>query len=291
MRRLQTNALVFLVVSICSYLGAYQTALSYSVKDDVEAVRAYQTKSDHNAKAAPVFQQAVDLLVKQQYRQARPLLEEVIRLDPRCTSAYSSLGYCHIWLGNYKEGAEYLAQAIGIDSNQPIYFYRRALCYFSTGQIKDAIVQLNNLLDKKPHDADALRLRGRCHRTIFGDEANAIADFSQLIKDNAFTVEALCERGNLYARINKDDQALQDYDAAIKIKPDAGDAYVGRANVFYKRQQYQPAWDNYTTGLLYDANSRRLCRVQRDLCRQYLDKNGHTRNQSIPDREYDPRTK
>jgi tetratricopeptide (TPR) repeat protein len=295
MTRLPTSAWAFLLVAVCSLQWAcqwaYQGALSYSVKDDVEAARAYKNKPDHKAKAAIVYQQAVDLLVKEKYKEALPLIEEVIKLDPRCIDAYSSYAYCQSWLGFYPQGAEYLAKAIGMDSTKPIYFYRKALCYFSMSQMQEAINELNRFLVLKPNDADGLRLRGRCFRSLTNNDANAITDFSQLISNNAYTAEALCERGRLYARADADDKALQDYDAAIKIKPDYGEVYAERANVFYKQRKYRLAADNYTAACIYGFDRRGFCTVQRNISLRYLGAKSNTPSLNAVGTDHSNRTK
>jgi tetratricopeptide (TPR) repeat protein len=274
MKRLQTIASIVLLLAACAYQGVCQQALSYSVKDDVAAASAYSKRRDCNAGAATAYKKAVDLMVKQKYWPAVQLTEEAIRLDPRCIGAYSSYGYCQIWLENYTDARDFLGTAIGMDSNQPILFYRKALCYFSIGAMDDAIRCLNHALALKPDDADALRLRARSYRR--NDETNAIADFSRLIKNNAYVVESRCERGRLYAQIGEDDQALQDFDAALAIKPDEGEAYVGRANVFYKQHKYRLAADNYSAALVCGTDKHSFCEIQRTICNRFLNKKPNT---------------
>lgn len=291
MKRLLTSALGFLVVAACNCLLACQGALSYSVKDDVEAARSYKAKSDHNAMAATIYQQGVDLLATQRYQQALPMLEEVTRLDPRCGGAYSSLAYCQTWLEYYTEGAESLTKAIALDSTRPIYFYRKALCHWSTGAMEEAISELNHALGLRPNDADSLRLRARSYHSLTNHEADAIADFSQLIKNNAFTVEALCERGKLHAQTGADEKALQDFDAALKIKPDEAEAFVGRANVFYKQHNYRLALDNYTAAIVYGSDKVKFCRVQCDVCRRFANIKKAPATLNAAGTQHDSRTK
>jgi|GEM_PF-4888363 len=242
-----------------------QGASAYSVQDDIQSMNAYKAKPGHKEMASIVYSQAVEQLRKQNYLKARPLLEEAIRLDPGCADFYSSYGYCQTWLTNNKEGAEALARALALGQPKSIYFYRKAICYFSTMQFKEAITELNKLLAKDPTNALALRLRGRCYRTLHEDNSS-VADFSELIKLNAYTAEAYTERGNIYANSNQSDKALQDFNAAIKANSAYGEAYVGRANIYYSRHNFQAAADNYTAANVYGNDKTGFCNLQRKLC-------------------------
>ncbi|MBS1989401.1 MAG: tetratricopeptide repeat protein [Cyanobacteria bacterium SZAS LIN-3] len=250
-------------------LANAQSAWSYSVKDDLAAANAYKSAPGHKEAAAQFYLQSVQELTKGHYRKAHDLLEAALRVEGGCADIYSTYGYCQTGLDNNQEGAQALAKAIMLGPAKSIYYYRKALCYFSTMQFKEAITELNWILNKEPNNADCLRLRARCQRTLHNDAA-AIADFSQLIKMNAYAAEAYTERGNIYAGMGDKTRALQDFNAAIKLAPSTGEAYVGRGTVYYQMKNYRAALDNYTAANVYGNDKTNFCRLQSQLCKDCL---------------------
>jgi len=275
-----TASVVFVMAAMTCQSNSLQ-GLSYSARDDVEAARAYNAQNGHNPTAARHYTEAADLLVKQRFLQAKPLLEEAIRLDPRLASAYAGVAYCLTWKELYLEGAETLTKAIGLDNTKPLYFYRKALCFFSVGQMGDAINQLNHAIELKPDDADSLRLRARCYRHNPDGLSNAISDYSTLIKAKAYVVESLCE----------EEKALKDFDEAARIQPDAAEAFVGRANVFYQQRKYLLAADNYSAAIVNGTDKSSFCQVQRSLCLRRLKKAHSPAALYAASTEHDKRTK
>ncbi len=291
MKYFHTRAPILIVMATLICQAISLESLSYSAKDDVEAARAYNAQNGHNPTAARHYTEAADLLVKQRFAQATPLLEEAIKLDPRLASAYAGTAYCLTWKELFLEGAEALTKAIGIDNKKPLFFYRKALCFFSIGQMDDAISQLDHAISLKPDDADSLRLRARCFSHKQYGFTNAIADYSSLIKANAYTVESLCERGKLYFQNNEDEKALKDFDEAARIQSDAAEAFIGRANVFYRQRRYRLAADNYSAAIVNGTDKNSFCEVQRGHCLKLLKNTSSpaTLNTASPD--HDKRTK
>jgi len=157
--------------------------------------------------------------------------------------------------------------------------------------VQEAVTELSHALSLQPNDVEALRLRARCYRAQSNHEAEAIADFSKLIQNNAYTVEALCERGKLYAQTGADDKALQDFASAVKINPEEAEAYLGRGNVFYKQRKYLLAKDNYCAAIVNGTDKVSFCKVQFDVCRRLLNKNNAPASLKTVGADHDNRTK
>ena len=59
-------------------------------------------------------------------------------------------------------------------------------------------------------------------------------------------------RGIAYLRKGQKDQALADFDAAIKLKPDDGDSHFRRGAIKFEQMQYQAAIDDLTVAVQAD---------------------------------------
>jgi len=245
---------------------------AYSVQNDVRAAQDYLHKNGHDPKAAKLYEQAVELMRKQRVIQAKLMLDEVTNLDGHAAEIYNSKGYCQLWMGNYQPGVESMTKAIAIDPTKPIYFYRKALCHIGTFDQESAVKALDQILEKKPDDCNALRLQIRCLKSIPNEEKKAIEDCNRLIKLNAYKAETLCQRGELLSRLKQDDKALQDFEASQKLDPTSSGPFIGRANIFYKQGNYKLAAENYTAASVYsrDADQINFCFVQKNTCLGFL---------------------
>ena len=241
---------------------------AYSFADDDKAAANYVKESSNSRTDAGLYTLAVEKLHQEKYREARALLQELNRRDPHSASAFGTLGYCQLWIGHSQEGAESLGKAIAIDSKNPLYYYRRGLCFFSTMQIPEAIDTLTRGLAIKPEDNEELRLRARCYRTLA--DPRAVEDYTHLINNKAYIAESLCERANYYWHHEAIDKALADLDAALDAQPGYGEAYLMRGNIFYQLHQWRAAADNFSAALGYGTDKPAYCQMQRELSLGHL---------------------
>src|SRR5208283_709561 len=74
--------------------------------------------------------------------------------------------------------------------------------------------------------------RGNAYAAI-GNQQQAIEDFSRAIEINPKYALAYYNRGNAYAAIGNRQQSIEDYDKAIEINPKYVEAYSNRAASYY----------------------------------------------------------
>ncbi len=82
-----------------------------------------------------------------------------------------------------------------------------------------------------------------------GKNEKAIADYSEEIKLEAQSENALSERGALYVKMGEKEKAMQDFNDAIRIAPDESDAYFNRAGLFTSSGDYAKALDDLKKAL------------------------------------------
>src|SRR5438552_2753233 len=76
-----------------------------------------------------------------------------------------------------------------------------------------------------------------------GQYDQAIADYNEALKINPRSSLAYENRGNVYTVKGQYDQAISDYDKAMEINP-TGPAYANRAAVYFLNKEYDKAWDD-----------------------------------------------
>ncbi len=209
-------------------------------------------------------------------------LTEVIRADPSDGLAYYDLGTAHELSGEFdKARADYreavrrlpsyapasaalgrldskddpqlaLAEfgaAIRLDPKSPA-LRARALLYLSLAQPERALPDLDRVIANDASDAIAWANRG-VTKAKLGDFAGAIADCTRAMELSP-TVANRVNRGDAYATLHRDDEALADFDMALQSEPRNVPALLGRANADYSSKRLTAALDDYTR--LIDAD-------------------------------------
>ena len=129
----------------------------------------------------------------------------------------------------------------------------RALLYLSLQQPDRALSDLDRAIANDSSDDIAWANRGVA-KSRLGDFAGAIADCTHAI-ELAPTVANRVNRGNAYATLHRDDEALADFDLALQAEPHNIPALLGRANANYARKRLMASLDDYTRIIEADPHS------------------------------------
>jgi tetratricopeptide (TPR) repeat protein len=98
---------------------------------------------------------------------------------------------------------------------------------FDKGEHDQAIANYTEAIRLNPNDAIAYFKRGECYN-LKGERDRAIADFSQAIRLKPDYVKAYVDRGASYGEKGYHDRALADCEKAIAIDPHHWNAYNNR---------------------------------------------------------------
>jgi tetratricopeptide (TPR) repeat protein len=88
-----------------------------------------------------------------------------------------------------------------------------------------------------------------------GDVENAITNFDKAIKLNPNFTEAYTYRGFAYGQQGAYLLAIDDFDRALQLKPDYADAYLGRGIAYYYQGDLEQAIRQYDKALEIEPNS------------------------------------
>jgi len=82
-------------------------------------------------------------------------------------------------------------------------------------------------------------------RLAQGDYAGAVTELTEAIRLDPQNFGAVLNRGVAYEKLQQLDQALQDYDLALRIVPSFGMAYQYRGHIHSARHEYELAIEDY----------------------------------------------
>jgi tetratricopeptide (TPR) repeat protein len=182
---------------------------------------------------------------------ARTDYRETVRRMPSFAPASAALGRLDSKDDPQLALAEFGA-AIRLDPKSPA-LRARGLLYLSLEEPERALPDLDRVIANDGSDAIAWTNRGVAKAKL-GDFAGAIADCTRAI-ELAPTVANRVNRGNAYATMHRDDEALADFDMALQSEPRNLPALLGRANTDYSRKRLAAALDDYTRAIDADPHS------------------------------------
>ena len=105
-------------------------------------------ENKENPKA--IFELGVQAIEVEKYDDAIELLSNVIMLRPDYAKAFFNMGYAYIKLRKYQEGLNSSQKALELDPDINEALTNCAVCEIRGGSVKNAIINLENLLKKNP---------------------------------------------------------------------------------------------------------------------------------------------
>lgn len=105
----------------------------------------------------------------------------------------------------------------------PELFFARGTLFMEQGNIREAIVDFDQVLEKDPEHIEARINRGNCYRTL-KQHQNAITDYNTVLSQKPKMIKAINNRGLAYLDLSQVANAERDFTTAITL--DAGYAYA-----------------------------------------------------------------
>ena len=138
----------------------------------------------------------------------------------------------------YQEAIDFFDRALALSPNHPQALKNRALTYVRLGQTRPALVDLDRLIDLDPQNLWAFANRAIIFRDL-GHYGNAVSDFGHLIKhDRAKRWQWLISRGTTLKLMGHFDEALQDFNLSLKLKPNNSWAIGARDEMALQSRHY-----------------------------------------------------
>lgn len=173
--------------------------------------------------------------------------DESIRLDARDSQPYVARGRVHLLKRQYDKAVLDLSQAIALQGGSAELYYNRAAAWANLGDSANAIVDFGECLKLEPQVVEAYVHRGELRIDSSLDEA--LEDFQAALRVNPRHVGALINRADVWSRKDESQKALDDLAAAISINPNESEAYRQRAEIHTSRREFDAAIEDLTAGI------------------------------------------
>jgi tetratricopeptide (TPR) repeat protein len=150
---------------------------------------------------------------------------------------------------------EALDRCVKLDPKNKFAYRKRALARFSRDEFDGAIQDLTRYLELAPEDEGAYSIRGTTYRFRAAkaqkpddkerDLDLAIADYSKAIALEGTRSRDYLDRGELYLARGKLKEAVEDFDALLKLDPMNDEGINFRGIAYFRQEQYPKALDDF----------------------------------------------
>lgn len=224
--------------------------------------------NDANA-AIPFISKAIEIEPKSDYllslglaklkinedEAAKTIFEKLLKTESKNPDLFYAMALCSIDESDEK-AIEYLNKAIAIQSNHINSLELRVYLYLNLAKIKDALADLNQLINLKPHNT-AWRFQ-RIDILKKEDKRDSIEeDYRFLIEHHPYESDIRVSLGDYYMEISAYTDSIYCYSDAIDIEKRAGinttHPFVRRASALLRKGDFYKAIDDFKFVIKSDA--------------------------------------
>ena len=137
-------------------------------------------------------------------------------------------------------------KAIELDTTNTFAYFNRAIMYYEQEKYREAMADLNRVLQDEPGNALTLYNRGLISAQL-GAYEDALSDMDRVLNINPDNVLAYFNRASIFIEMGMYKDALDDYDRAIELYPDFAKAYMNRAYVKNMLGDFKSSKKDYET--------------------------------------------
>jgi tetratricopeptide (TPR) repeat protein len=175
--------------------------------------------------------QALLAVDDERYRDAIPLLEQVLKQEPGLALANLELGRALNGVENYSQALPWLRKALELDPNSGRAHYELGVALGETGDWEGSATQLEAAVAQAPDSDDLHFYLGMVYDQI-GRASDAEKNFRDALQINPNHYRANLLLGRLLGVQNKPTAALPYLQQAVKLQPQSPDAHKFLANVY-----------------------------------------------------------
>jgi tetratricopeptide (TPR) repeat protein len=153
---------------------------------------------------------------------------KAIEINPKDADAYYNRGYAYHAKGDFDQAIADYTKVIEIDPGSEAAYNNRGYEYETKGDFERAAVDFTKAIEVDPKNADAYINRCWLRATANRDLTLAFADCDTGLRLAPNDANGLDSLGFLYLRLGRLDEAIADYDAALKTNPRLAGSLYGR---------------------------------------------------------------
>jgi tetratricopeptide (TPR) repeat protein len=174
---------------------------------------------------------------------ALPLYAESTKLDPKNAAGYAALGSIYDEMDNVDSAFENYDKALNLNPELTELYAPLGVAYYQKGNVQKADELLMKAVNARAEDEQTQFLLGiiRYSQKRYDESLDAL-NKSLKIKESA---EAHYYLGEIYDSLNRDQEAITEYNKALAINPRYTDAWFDLGAVYYNRQRYDDSISAY----------------------------------------------
>ncbi len=161
-----------------------------------------------------------------QFEAAAKDYKRSIELNPRSLFPYNNLGIVLTEQGKFEESLYYLNLALASDSSFAQAWFNRAETKAKMNDFEGSISDFSRFLDLRPQYLKAYVSRGISYFRI-KEIGLALQDLNFAVEQN-YGAEAYLNRGVVYLNLNRNKEAIDDFNKTLTIRPDFKHVYLNR---------------------------------------------------------------
>lgn len=254
--------------------------LEEAINDAKRSLRIDSTKAEYYLTEADIF------FAANQTRNAKDVLEKIVRKFPENTEGLLKLGELFYYVKQYENAFAAINKALKINENLAKAYYLKGSIYKETGDTAKAISSLETAVDQDNRNYGAFLYLGMIYgarkNTIaleyydnairidptpeafyakakllqdLGKFDEAIALYEQILKQDPKNEFSLYNLGAIHLEVKKDIGKARDYfTQAIEANPKYAEAYFARGVCYEELDEKKSAYDDYTQCLKLKPN-------------------------------------
>lgn len=173
-------------------------------------------------------------------QKALQVFKKAIALDPQNDAACFFLANEYLQIGKTKEMKNYLHKALKINPNLVVAMRMLGENYKDEGNIKKALVQYKNIVNKLPNSA-YYRFQYYKALDMAGDHEEACKQIKMLIKLEPDFKLNILRLGDTYLKQKKYEAAINEYSKLIQDERYKQLGYIGMARVYLAKEKFGKA--------------------------------------------------
>ena len=169
-------------------------------------------------------------------------------------SAPFALGVTAYMQQHYDEALQYFSQALTQNSGSPRAYNNRGVTYYALGDYAKAVADFSAAAQSNGADAEQALFNRAIAYQALKDYDRALADYEQLLSRNPRFSAALNNKADILINLHRYDQAVVVLDAAIKVAPSDPDLYFNQALALEQQGISTRAMADYDRAIALRAN-------------------------------------
>jgi tetratricopeptide (TPR) repeat protein len=175
-------------------------------------------------------------------------LTEVVRLSPKETLTYKSLGDFLDDHGQHQLAIDYYNQAIQLEPRASYLYVDRGLAYRRMGNVGKALEDYNKALELNPSASNAYNARAWALMTV-GSLNEAFADITKATSIDPKNADIMDTRAHILLAMDRAEEALASFDAAVRAGKTNPITFFGRGQAYERLDSIEHAIADYKTCL------------------------------------------